>query len=293
MACPYCRATIDLGRRGHPQPPGATPSARPRSGGPIAAALFLLVVAGIAVAVLLPTSSQAPAPAPSPAVVTATVVPKPIEAPPEPLLVPPPEPPPATGSTDGAVGVMSPTVPSSEPTPAPPPDDAPPPRSAYQTLQGCFARTSQPSAVSGDGLATVQLALRVAGAGTEITSVGTVRRFTMDYVLDLPGASTWRLPVTVDTAPAAEVATTRFAIALAAADDVLVVASQNVVTGWSLVERRLSWSIPLGGRLPTDGPAESSLSVDCQRLSVQRGLVTIPRESMRALRVRASDGTVR
>jgi hypothetical protein len=198
---------------------------------------------------------------------------------------------PAKGSTDGATGVMAPPAPTPDVTQAAAPDE-PPPRSDYQTLQGCFARTSLPGAKGKDGLATVQLALRVAGAGTHITAVGTVRRFTMDYVLDLPGASTWRLPVTADTAPASEVATTRFAIALAAVDGVLVVASQNVVTGWSLADRRLTWSIPLGGRLPTDGPAESSLSVDCQSLTVKRDVVTIPRESMRALRVRATDGTV-
>lgn len=293
--CPYCRATIDLGRRDRPRPPDPLPPPRKPSGVPfaLANAFLVLALAVTAVFVLLPSPPSAPSGTATPPIASPALAPKPVDEPPPSAPTPPPDSPPDMGLSEGAAGVMSSAVPSPDVAPVAPPEEGPPPRSAYQTLQGCFARTPLQGAASGDGLATVQLALRVAGAGTEITSVGTVRRFTMDYALDLPGAETWRLPVTSDTAPAAEVATTRFAIAMAAGDGVLVVASQNVVTGWSLAERRISWSVPLGGLLQPDGPAEASLSVDCQRLTVQRGVVTIPRQGMRALRVRASDGLVR
>lgn len=296
-SCPYCRATIDLGRRNPPRPSGAAPPARTGSAVNVVVtiALFVLLGGGIATFVLLPGQPERRTDTPNPAIATPAPTPMPITPPP--VVTPPSaaaDPSPATapdsGLTGGAAGVLPAAT---DPVPEAPPVETPPPRSDYQTLQGCFARTRLPGAERGVGLATVQLALRVAGAGTTITSVGTVRRFTMDYVLDLPGGETWRLPVTAETAPAAEVATTRFAIAMAAEGDVLVVASQNLVTGWSLTERRIRWSVPLGGLLPPDGPAAANLSMDCQRLTVQRGVVSIPREGMRPLKVQVVDGLVR
>lgn len=185
---------------------------------------------------------------------------------------------------------------TSQPRPSRPPapparsePPAPPARSEFQTLRGCLCRTDVDRAA---GEETIQLAVNVGGASTTITGSGVITSRRFDWYVDVGSKTSFLLPVGDDTAPPARALGGAFGVGLACDGDVLAVASQNFVTGWSLSERKRLWSTQLGGVYPRGSGTPEGLAINCGTIKVKKGVIRVPVDGGPALRVRLKDGSV-
>ncbi len=161
-------------------------------------------------------------------------------------------------------------------------------RAEHQALRGCTCRT-EVDAESGPDL--VQLAGRAVGSTFELSSQA--RRFELVWSLDAGNAGPLELPADDTTAPPLRVDGARLGLGIACTGDTVVVAALDRITAWSVGRRRKLWSTSFAGTY-TRGPGADAdaLALNCGRLTVRNGVVTVPLEEGGRVRVRVADGVL-
>ncbi|MBI5501839.1 MAG: hypothetical protein HY907_16470 [Deltaproteobacteria bacterium] len=160
-------------------------------------------------------------------------------------------------------------------------------RAEYQALRGCSCRADvdgQP----GDDL--LQLSALVTGTIFEMMSQA--RIFDLAWALDAGALGALELAGD-DVAPPARVGGSSVGVALACTDDAVVVAGLDRVTAWSVATRRMLWSTSFAGTYPPgSGGSGGDLGINCGRLTIRNGVVSVPLAGGGKANVRLADGVV-
>jgi hypothetical protein len=142
------------------------------------------------------------------------------------------------------------------------------------------------------GNETIRLASRVDGSATRLSNEGTATLHWLGWVLDADTQPPLRLSLDQRTAPPRMVATSAFGVGIACDGPLVVLASQNLVTGWSVAERRALWTTQLQGTYPGGSGGPGDVQIACGALAVRRGVVDVPLEDGRKVRIRTADGSI-
>jgi hypothetical protein len=171
------------------------------------------------------------------------------------------------------------------------PEEPPPPvdMARFQPLGGCECRASRNRP---------RVELNISPRGSK-TVVGDPDYEYVDYTVfdwaltrdDEP----WQLPTTMKTAPPEALPGWRSTMGMTCTDDAIVIASIRYVSAWSLADRRLLWTAELEAPFGDDFAQgrRNSYSLSCRNLTVRNGVVEIPLDRRRRLRLGLADGKPR
>jgi hypothetical protein len=162
-------------------------------------------------------------------------------------------------------------------------------RQEYQTLRGCSCRAR----IDGRDV-NVRLAAVVEESATTITGGGVSRSYRLGWAIDGAGDEAWRLPVDLQpSAPSAALPGSRVGVAMGCAGDVVVFASLDRASAWSLSERRLLWSSQLDDFVPLGAGGGAELAVNCSTMATGGGKATVTLDRGRRVQLGLSDGAPR
>jgi hypothetical protein len=161
-------------------------------------------------------------------------------------------------------------------------------RDEFQALRGCSCKADVDGR-PGDDL--LQLAVQITGKGLEMIS----QTYMFDLVWALDAGAVGAIDLTGDEmdAPPTHIEGSRVGVAMACTGEAVVVAALDRVTAWSVGMRRKLWSTSYAGVYPMGGGGGGGdLAIQCGRLTVRNGNVSVPLDGGGKANVRLSDGVL-